>query len=97
MTKSIFHGAGYYLNDNRASGGKKAEDDLFICTHCEQTLLKAVWKQAGGMCTVCAAPICITCYDRTHRFGCEGPMVKKLETAVNEAYRREQNAKVLGI
>lgn len=95
--KSIFSGMGYYMNDDRASGGKLAEDDIFICSHCDQTIKKSAWKQGGGMCMVCSAPVCLTCYGKTKTQGCNGPAVRKLEAAINEAYRREQNAKVLGI
>lgn len=97
MTKSIFHGHGYFMNDDRASGGKLAEDDIVACAHHNGALKKSQWKLQGGMCMVCAKPLCHACYVRTKKFGCEGPEEKRLERAVNEHYHRSQNAKVLGI
>lgn len=97
MTKSIFHGVGYYYNDDRASGGKFSEDDTLACSHCSQGLLKTKWKEHGGLCFICSKPLCPKCAARAQQFGCEGPEVKKIEQAVDEAYRRQQNAKVLGI
>lgn len=99
---SIFSGAGYFMNDDRASGGKLAEDDLVGCAHavargCTPTMKKSAWKLQGGMCFVCGKPICIACTARAQKFGCEGPEVARVERAVNDLYRREQNAKVLGI
>lgn len=94
---SIFTGAGYYMNDDRASGGKMIEDDTLACSHCSQGLRKSHWKMKGGMCFVCSKPLCVRCTGLAQKFGCTGPEVKKLEQAVNEAYRREQNAKVLGV
>lgn len=97
MTSSIFSGAGYFLNDDRASGGKLAEDDILACAHHGAAMKKAQWKLKGGMCMVCNKPLCLKCVERTRRFGCEGPEIKRIEQAVNDAYKREQNAKVLGI
>lgn len=87
------HEGYYFYQDN----DRKIEDAFLICSHCEQGMLRQAWKQRGGMCMVCDAPICTTCHGRTAKFGCEGPSVRKLERAVNELYRREQNAKILGI
>jgi hypothetical protein len=60
-------------------------------------LKKAMWKLKGGFCTVCDKPLCARCVERTYKFGCEGPETKKLERALTELHRREQNAKLLGI
>jgi hypothetical protein len=49
------------------------------------------------MCFVCTKPLCTHCTARAMKFGCDGPEVKRVEAAVNEQYRREQNAKILGI
>jgi hypothetical protein len=97
MTHSIFNGAGYFMNDDRASGGSLDEDDIIACAHCAKALKKHLWKQHGGMCCVCAKPLCTVCTQRTFNVGCEGPQEKQIERAVNEFYRRQQNAKILGI
>ena len=96
MTKSIFNGHGYFLNDDTASGGLKTEDDLVSCKHCQKPLKKVEWKLRGGMCNVCTSPLCYTCYEKAQKFGCT-PYVEQLERAVNEDYKRRQNAKILGI
>jgi hypothetical protein len=95
--RSIFDGAGYFFNDDRASGGKFVEDDLVGCAHCPKPTKKAQWKLQGGMCFVCSKPMCAECTARALKFGCEGPEEKRIERAVNDLHRREQNAKVLGI
>jgi len=97
MTKSIFNGSGYFMNDDRASGGKLAEDDILACAHHGGAMKRSDWKLRGGMCMACAKPICAHCYDRTAKFGCEGPEEKRIAAAVNDLYRRSQNSKVLGI
>lgn len=91
--KSIFNGQGYYMSDNRCSGGTHEEDDFLVCKHCQKGLRKSEWKLQGAFCHCCDAPICTEC-DKSPV--CT-PFMKKLETSVDEAYRREQNAKILGI
>lgn len=97
MSTSIFHGAGYFMNDDRASGGKLAEDDVLACSHCNGALKKREWKLQGAFCTVCHKPLCVACGARANKFGCEGPEVKRIERAINEHYKREQNTKLLGL
>ena len=102
MTKSIFNGSGYFMNDDRASGGKLSEDDVIACAHvapgCRGAAMKkSEWKLKGGMCLACAKPLCFACYGRATKFGCEGPEDKRIERAANELHHRQQNAKVLGI
>lgn len=96
--KSIFSGAGYFMNDDRASGGKLAEDDTLGCTHCHAAMKKQTWIAGGGWkCTVCDKPLCPTCGAAPPQLKCVGPLELQLERAITENYRREQNAKVLGI
>ena len=97
MTKSIFDQCGFISNDDRASGGNLTEDDILGCKHCQALLRRSEWKVSGGMCFVCSAPICASCYGRTKKYGCEGPFEKRIEFAVNDLHRREQNARILGI
>lgn len=95
--KSIFHGAGYTFNDDRASGGKLVEDDIIACAHHGGAMKKSAWRMHGGLCTVCDAPLCVRCVGIANRFGCQGPETLRLERALSDLHRREQNAKVLGI
>jgi|GEM_PF-4491314 len=97
MSKSIFNGAGYFKNDDTASGGKLVEDDLLGCGHCPKPMKKHEWREHGGMCFVCQQPLCPHCTARALKFGCEGPEIKRIEQAVNDQYRQQQNEKILGI
>jgi hypothetical protein len=95
--RSIFNGAGYLIADNRASDwGTIEEADLIGCAHCNQTMKKRDWQEDGGFCHCCAKPICGPCADAMPRSGCV-PYLRKLERAVDDAYRREQNRRILGI
>lgn len=95
MKKSIFHQSGYFFNDDRASGGALVEDDLIGCKHCHAPIKKSVWRADGGYCTACDGPICTHCFSRVRTHGCENH-IRTLETAVELAYRRMQNSKILG-
>jgi hypothetical protein len=111
--QSIFNGAGYLLADNSASDwGTKEEDDLLGCGHCHAVIRKHAhtdpvtkrripgWLDEGGHCYVCNQPLCgpqnNNCRDRAQRHGCEA-YARVLERAIEDNYRREQNAKILGI
>ncbi len=94
-------GAGYHLNDDSNSGGKKLEHDVISCTHCETLMFVQDWKkerkQGGGtVCRKCQAPVCGPCGERMILFGCE-PFLEKIDRIIEENYRKEQNRKVLGI
>jgi len=71
-------GAGYYNNDDRPSGGKQQQADVRTCTHCQKIVLLQAWKEEGGWCSRCMAPICDFCADRMLVFGCE-PFMKQVE------------------
>lgn len=93
MSHSRFSGSGYMLNDNRCSGGKVEEADVLGCKHCCAVIFKASWVEEGAYCHQCDGPICTAC-DRDPN--CKNFM-RQLDQANDEAYRREQNAKILGI
>lgn len=100
----IIHQAGYLFNDDRNSGGKVSEADMLACPHCESLISYQAWRKeraqgggpTGGWCRQCAAPVCGPCLNRMLVFGCE-PSLKKIDQAVEEVNRRQQNRKVLGI
>ncbi len=107
--RSIWNGAGYLLADNRASDwGTKDEDDLLGCGHCQALIRKhghfsqalqrylPGWVEDGGMCCVCDKPLCPSCRDRVVTQGCDS-FAKMFERAIEDHYRREQNARILGI
>jgi hypothetical protein len=95
------HGAGYLFSDNRAAGEGLQEDDVFACNHCQKLVLKSVIAERGGMCGQCNQIICIECYGFLLKPLDEGggcrPFLQFLEAQLEELYRRDQNAKLLGI
>lgn len=93
--RSIFDGQGYYLNDNTCSGGKRIESDVFVCRHCQRTMLRADWAEEGAYCHRCDAPICARC-GAPNAIGCK-PIQQQIDEALAAQHRREQNAKLLGI
>ena len=101
---SITHQSGYLFNDDRAAGGKVSEADIIACPHCESLISYQDWRKeraqggglTGGWCRKCSAPVCGPCLNRMLVFGCE-PYLKKIDQAVKDSYRRQQNRKVLGI
>ena len=98
MPRSIFNGSGFFLNDDRASGGKLEKDDLLGCGHCSKPVKKHKWVSAGGMCYVCGNPLCFACYEEAHKTKqCKGSQEEQIIRAVNETYHKRQNAKILGL
>ena len=87
------HQCGYFLNN--ASGGRKEQADIQLCSHCEVVVFLAKWKEDGGWCGRCMAPICGPCADRMLTRGCE-PFVKKIEAAFESAIKLKQYRKLAG-
>ena len=97
MKHSRFEGSGYLISDNRASDqGGVEEADLVGCAHCYGIVKKKDWAQSGGYCVNCDAPLCKTCADRLGIYGCEN-FKRRVDEAVDAAYRRDQNARILGL
>lgn len=96
MTGSIFRGMGYLLNDDTASGGQKQEADLLGCNHCDRLMRRKFWEARGGHCFVCDRSICPRCLQRIPKHGCEHS-VRRFTAALEDEYRKQQNARVLGI
>lgn len=59
--KSRFLAQGYVLNDNRHSGGMKAEDDILGCAHCQCAMEKHLWARFGYICSQCDGFVCTRC------------------------------------
>jgi hypothetical protein len=94
--KSIFNGAGYLKADNRGSGGKVDEADMLGCSHCQKLIKASEWRADGGFCHSCDAPVCNHCADRIPQHGCE-VFLRVLETSLMRQYRRDQNARLMGL
>ena len=97
MPKSRFNGAGYYLNDDRNSGGGKVEDDVILCGHCQAVLKKSQWLQDGGYCSSCDGSLCAACAKPLAHGGICISFKKLIDQQLNVKYHVEQNRKILGI
>lgn len=86
MKHSLYSQAGFLLNDDRASGGKRTEADVLICEHCQHTLIGSSWRDDGGWCGRCGAPVCGSCADRMQTEGCT-PFVRKIEEALDPSLK----------
>jgi len=89
-------GAGYLFNDDRANHNGVDEADILCCPHCQCTIKLQAWRIEGAFCHRCFAPVCNRCGKRMLTYGCENYM-RYIDKALKEAYRKSQNAKVLGI
>lgn len=94
-------GAGYLHNDNRAAHQGVEEADIVLCPHCQATIRLQDWRKereqgGGGWCRQCFAPVCGPCLTRMLTEGCQ-PFIKMVDKALELAYRRKQNQKILGI
>lgn len=90
------HNAGYYCSDDTPAGGRKIEADVQTCPHCQKVILMQAWKDDGGFCGKCHAPICGHCADRMLAFGCE-PFLKQLEQFIGHQHRVTSFAKFAGL
>jgi len=98
---SIYAGAGYYMNDDRCSGGVKTEADVLTCSHCQKIIMKKP-KPDGSIsmhlnfCGCCAEMVCATCKEKSIKEGCQ-PFMKLIEEAATRLYRRKQFAELAGL
>jgi hypothetical protein len=89
-------GSGYFLNDDRNSGGAKAEAHVQCCGHCQKVIKLELWKEDGGFCRRCMLPVCASCADRMLTYGCE-PFIKLIEREAERAVRLSQFRKLAGL
>lgn len=95
--RSVFNGMGYVIADNTASDwGTKEEADLIGCAHCHGLIKKTDWQNDGGFCSCCDHAVCAHCADRMLTHGCEN-FKRKIDQAVEAQYRKQQNARILGL
>lgn len=87
-------GAGYFAND--IATNRKQEADVQTCKHCEAVILLQKWKEDGGFCSRCMAPICGPCADRMLIFGCE-PALKRIEQAFELGMKLKHFRKLAGL
>lgn len=88
--------AGYYMNDDRNGGGKLSEADIRTCVHCQALIKMQEWKDDGGFCRTCHAPICGPCGDDMLKYGCV-PFLKRLEKHTDAVVKFERYLKFAGL
>jgi hypothetical protein len=66
--------------------------------HCQATIPKEDWKagKTGAYCPQCDWSICTICAIRYKKFGCE-VFERRFTAMIEDNYRKQQNAKILGI
>jgi len=89
------HNAGYLLN-NSSDAKTRQQADIQLCTHCETVIILQKWKEDGGWCGKCMAPICGPCADRMLTHGCE-PFIRKIEAAFETAVKLKQHRRLAGL
>lgn len=75
---------------------RKIEADIRTCTHCQAVINMQSWKEDGGWCGRCQAPICSPCADRMLTHGCE-PFIAQIEKSMKTAQRLDQFRKLAGL
>jgi hypothetical protein len=98
MLRSLANGQGYFFSDNRCSGGVLEEDDLIGCGHCPISMKKKEWNNNGGYrCVGCDRCLCPVCAAAPPQMKCLGTDADRIERALNDLHRKQQNALILGI
>lgn len=89
-------GAGYFLDNQGLGTNERKEGDVQQCSHCERVIIMQKWKDDGGFCGRCMAPICGPCADRMLTYGCE-PALKAIEKIFNLVERLAQYRRMAGL
>jgi hypothetical protein len=86
--------SGYFMNDDRNSGGQKAEADIQTCPHCQMVIYMQDWAKAPvqNFCIKCMKPACNTpaCQECI-------PFIQKIEAWANAQLRYIQFSKIAGL
>lgn len=90
------HNAGYFVNDQALRTRQEAH--VQTCSHCQAIIKMEAWKEEGGWCAKCQAPLCNNhgCMARTALEGCV-PFLARLEREMGAAMRFEQFRKLAGL
>jgi hypothetical protein len=91
-------GAGYYRNDDQASGGKLLQADVQTCSHCQKVLMMQQWSKDGAICGGrCHRPLCDGCAMKIFKGAECLPFEDWLHQQLEKAERRAQYRRVAGI
>lgn len=87
--------AGYFMNDDRNSGGTKAEADIQTCPHCQCIIKMQEWRKAPiqNFCIKCMRP---ACNDKRECLDCM-PFMQKIDRYCDALIKFEQHLKVAGL
>ena len=89
-------GAGYLQANTGGHNNRQTEADIRTCTHCQTVINLSLWKDDGGYCSRCQAPICGQCADRMLTHGCE-PFIAQIERACEVRHSLEQFRRLAGL
>jgi len=96
LTDTFSRNAGYYVNDNTASGGQRVEGDIQTCKHCQKVLYKHLWVKNGGFCRGCNSPVCSHCATKMMKEGCK-PYIALLEQSLENDAKIQQFRRLAGL
>lgn len=78
-------GSGYYMNNDRPSGGRLSEADIRTCPHCQAVIKMQEWARAPvqNFCLKCMAPAC-------NNEACQDciPFMRRIEQHIAASLRR---------
>ena len=87
--------AGYFMNDDRNSGGKKDEADIATCPHCQAVIKLQEWRKdpVQNFCLKCMKPAC------NHNPACLDcvPFIQKIERYTDALIKWNQFVKMAGL
>jgi hypothetical protein len=89
-------GAGYMVKNVGLGAKERIEGDVLQCKHCDCVIIAQEYKEEGGFCSKCMAPVCLRCADRMTYYGCE-PALKKIEAAFELGVKLAHFRKLAGL
>lgn len=89
-------GAGYLVNNRDLR--TREESHIRTCSHCQAVIKLEEWKEDGGWCSRCNAPVCSEahCVAQTAKLGCI-PFIKLIEAEGNARVKLAQHLKIAGL
>jgi hypothetical protein len=91
------------MNDDRTSGGQKAEADIQTCPHCQAVIKLQEWKRVedgkmnGGFCMKCNEPMCGPCNHTMQTEGCHPLPRARLDREFDATVKLKQYMKLAGL
>lgn len=89
-------GSGILEANTGGPNSRRIVGDVRTCTHCQTVIIMQDWKEDGGYCGRCKAPICGPCADKMLTRGCE-PFLAQIERGMREAHKLDQFRRLAGL